>query len=1058
MARIVVTNDKLVGVKPRISAVLRPQSGTPLSLSDRDFVSDSLSFDNSVSNPGEITVGAVFIGSCKFDLWNDTGKFKNFNWTNAAFDITLTFGSTPIIIGTYFVADHRDRGYTISVESYDMLSVIDGHQLYEVGLTYPIDSGDAMEALVHFGLSNVRIADKNTVTGITLHDPGDDTIGNRDAMAYIAQCCGVFGSVGVYQSEGAFESVMRFWTYYNGDDRFQGGTTFSHQLETSDITVTGISVTTADGKTTEKRGTEGYVIRVSGNPFITSANVAQIADRIAQNYVGLIFRPGTYNIKASPTFEAGDALWISTGTEKCIRTIISHASYRPSSVQMTCDAYAYDGAGDLQISQSEYVRKIIDDDLNNPDSNLSQAIKEAGGGGGPDYPVFTNMTVDEAYAKYRPADWLHMVKPGPNEVYLLFHVPVGTVRPIRLRVETGYTQDADGNRVYGDVTIDYGTVSGGAFAVTKTTTYNPYDNGTFVVYEDDISADDCPGAVTSDGMAQMMIRVTSSGGGINYFSPPTKKAETSGVTYNNYPGNIVEARTNLNAATVNGINDFRNLRFLAMYGSENGVYLGYSGSLQVVLDIKAGSLASRPFQYCASLITARVNTGGLAGFSAREMFSNCQNLSAFPEIETGKITDAYHMFYNCSALQYVPEVDFPACTVASDMFYRCTALTIVGDVNMPAIQNNTALFNGCTELMRVGNVAAGRMIQFSNLTALCETGTIDLGTGATALDSMFDGCTELIRIPEIVAPSAKSVANMFRNCKAIDSIDPIASLPMDAVTNANYMFGGCTGLSGDIGDVSLPEATQCSYMFQGCTRLESVGNVSLPKATNASYMFNTSGIESAGDVTLGAAVNASYMFGQCTRLKSVGTISSPLSTNMDYMFTQCGSLKSVDGVTDGSVRMSNMFLNCVSLKSAGALNTARATYVGSIFSGCRSLEGSVELDTSKATSMATMLYECTRVKSVRLSTAGVTSTMTLDVTNLPNMSRFELSDGSKAVGLTLQNCAMYKADLVALFDNVPAVSGTTKPTINIVGNPGVDDLTDEDVAIAEGKGYTVKKY
>lgn len=374
------TDKDYAKTKPRISGYLRgitaETTSNRIDLSDSDFVYNTLTIRQSTSESGEITVGAAIISSCNFTLWNHDGKFDEWNWTNSAAEIYLEFDTDKVYLGSYVIISHVTSGNTIKVEALDWLKVFDSHTIGECNITWPASAVSVINTIINTGVQNMLVSGLDAVTDISLADPADTEITNRDALSYIAQTLGRF--ITSRSDETTKKTTLRF-SWYNVEEAYAAGVTFSHNLRTDDINVTGVEVTAADGETTETRGDNtGYVLKISDNPFVSADNVAAVADNIATACVGLTFRPGDFVTLSNVRIEAGDVLNIDTHEEAGVLTLATDVTYKPAQVKESIIANAEEAEGDLQISKSAYVKKVIRDELNNPNSALGSAV---GGGG-----------------------------------------------------------------------------------------------------------------------------------------------------------------------------------------------------------------------------------------------------------------------------------------------------------------------------------------------------------------------------------------------------------------------------------------------------------------------------------------------------------------------------------------------------------------------------------------------------------------------------------------------------------------------------------------------------
>lgn len=406
------TDKDYTKVKPKISGYLRgitsETTSNKIYISDDDFVYNTLTIRQATSDTDEITVGAAIISSCNFTLWNHEGKFDGWDWVNSAIELYLEFDSETVYIGSFVIISHTESGNTIKVEALDWLKVFDSHELGECNINWPVDAVSAVNTILTTGVQNMEVTGLDGLEGVMLANPGDDTMTNRDALSYIAQCLGKFI---ISRSDEETKKITLKFSWYNTDEAYSIGTTFSHQLRTDDINITGVDVTTSSGETTESRGdSTGYVVKIMDNPFVSADNVAAVADNVAAACLGLTFRPGEFVALGNVRIEAGDVVTIDTPKEPGVLTLATDITYKPSQIKESIVAHAEEAAGDLQIAKSAYVNKVIRDQLNNPNSPLGSAV--GGGGSGGDVKFETGSA-----KKTRGSKWVALESSNVLGVY-----------------------------------------------------------------------------------------------------------------------------------------------------------------------------------------------------------------------------------------------------------------------------------------------------------------------------------------------------------------------------------------------------------------------------------------------------------------------------------------------------------------------------------------------------------------------------------------------------------------------------------------------------------------
>ena len=159
----------------------------------------------------------------------------------------------------------------------------------------------------------------------------------------------------------------------------------------------------------------------------------------------------------------------------------------------------------------------------------------------------------------------------------------------------------------------------------------------------------------------------------------------------------------------------------------------------------------------------------------------------------------------------------------------------------------------------------------------------------------------------------------------LTTINGIANLKTDNVTDMSKMFSGCSSLTSlDVSTLNTENVTDMSDMFGGCSSL-----TSLDVST-----FNTENV-----------TDMSYMFDGCSALTSLdlSNLYAPKVTDLDKMFEDCVNLKSLNlsGFKTESVNdMYCTFYGCSSLTELdlSGFNTQYLPSMNSAFLGCSELQ------------------------------------------------------------------------------------------------------------------------
>lgn len=202
-------------------------------------------------------------------------------------------------------------------------------------------------------------------------------------------------------------------------------------------------------------------------------------------------------------------------------------------------------------------------------------------------------------------------------------------------------------------------------------------------------------------------------------------------------------------------------------------------------------------------------------------------------------------------------------------------------------------------------------------------------------------------------------------------------------------------------------------------------------------------------------------------------------TDMSYMFNACEVLRKIPEIDTSNVtNMSNMFNYCRQLymENLPKLNTSKVTDMSYMFQETAG-EKAPELDTSKVTNMSNMfscqlsnrnlilpLYDTSNVTSMRYMCDNrgamkiVPAFNVQNVTNMFNMlgGCYSLTEihmyGMKTNFDISASTKFTREALVEILNNLATVTSTQTLTM---GSTNLAKLTDEDKAIATGKGWTL---
>ena len=261
-------------------------------------------------------------------------------------------------------------------------------------------------------------------------------------------------------------------------------------------------------------------------------------------------------------------------------------------------------------------------------------------------------------------------------------------------------------------------------------------------------------------------------------------------------------------------------------------------------------------------------------------------------------------------------------------------------------------------------------------------------------------------------------------------------------------------------DVSL--LTSLNYFFQQCSSLVEVD---------------------LSDWNTGNVTNMQSMFDECKELQSVGDLSNwdvSKVTNMNRIFYKCQSLQNLN-LSDWNIgnitSLYNMFCECNLLQSIGDLSNwdvSKVTNIGNMFEDCKSLQN-LNLsgwNTGNVKTMDYVFYD-TNINNLDITgwtdVSNVTSIVGFCSTssNIPTFVGGRTIDDVINNNITILNGLKIattnfllghyadRASLRALINGLADLTGQSTVTLNLTSVLVKEKLTEEDIAIATAKNWTI---
>lgn len=256
--------------------------------------------------------------------------------------------------------------------------------------------------------------------------------------------------------------------------------------------------------------------------------------------------------------------------------------------------------------------------------------------------------------------------------------------------------------------------------------------------------------------------------------------------------------------------------------------------------------------------------------------------------------------------------------------------------------------------------------------------------------------------------------------------------------------------------------TDASYLFYKKARLDNMDSFMklLNKVTSTAYMFYECNLEDVPQLDTSECTDMSYMFYQNPFIDfSQFNFDTSKVTNMEHMFEYAGWQNNNESNptinTSNVTRMTYMFAN-TNFKKITGLDTSNVQYFNQTFSNLYDCMEIQELDMSSAININYMFYSSFGKNSTLTTVGGLRNlgkAYTRQSTNFPDYQlRFHTFTAISHDSLMNIVNTIYDLNLN---ENL-SVDGVCNYTQNILlSSNNVDKLTDEEIAIATNKGWSV---
>lgn len=326
--------------------------GTVLNLTNTDFWSNGMKFEDSVSDDSAFTIGSANINTVNLSINNFDEKYTDYDFTNAevicyvGLEVEPTSGTEKEIekirICTMTVVDTPYQDTTIiELTCEDNMRKFD-RDYSESKLKYPATRRQIIQDACNVcGVTLDTLSfDQDSYQIVTR--PDDDALTFRQVLAWVCQIgcqyarCDRYGRL----------TIKWYDTEIVDANRIEINSTSKFTPNLDDVVITGVRVTeyieaTSDDKTTSSYlyGNEGYVLEISENKLIPQGTGETVAAMIGEKCVGMSFRPFETQCLTDISIEAGDAVLITDRKGNKYKSFLTNVVLQPGVFeQISCNA------------------------------------------------------------------------------------------------------------------------------------------------------------------------------------------------------------------------------------------------------------------------------------------------------------------------------------------------------------------------------------------------------------------------------------------------------------------------------------------------------------------------------------------------------------------------------------------------------------------------------------------------------------------------------------------------------------------------------------------------
>lgn len=348
--------------------------GTIINLTNADFWSNGMKFEDSVSDDNVFKIGSANINTLNLSINNFDGKYTDYDFTDATVicyvGIELESEDTSALLDTTGDKILDTTGNEIIVHKNALIEKIRICTMTVIDTPYQnttiieLQCEDNMRKFDRdYSASKLRypatrkqiIQDACKVCGVTLDTlnfyqdsyqiparPDDEALTFRQVIAWVCQIgcqyarCDKYGRL----------TIKWYDTEIADADRVVIKSTNGFTPNLDDVVITGVQVTEYLESTSENEeassylyGEEGYVLKISENKLIPQGTGEVVASIIGEKCIGMSFRPFETECLTDIVLEAGDAVLITDRKGEKYKSFLTNVVLQPGSFeQISCNA------------------------------------------------------------------------------------------------------------------------------------------------------------------------------------------------------------------------------------------------------------------------------------------------------------------------------------------------------------------------------------------------------------------------------------------------------------------------------------------------------------------------------------------------------------------------------------------------------------------------------------------------------------------------------------------------------------------------------------------------